>query len=403
MKKWTLDLLVLVFSSVLLVGCWNQRELTELAFVMAMGVDKGKGKEKYDVSFQVVVPANVSSGQEGGGGQGPPVVVYKSSGNNLTEAARKATKQIPRILYYAHTTIFVISEEVAKEGIFDLLDALDRDPEFRTTTFAIIAKDGKAIDLISSLTNLDKLPVNKFSKTLEATEEMLGENMKVNIDDVLSNSISTGKETVISGFKMLGDVKKGKSPQNIDTTRPPSMLVADGLAVFKRGKLVSWLSRDKVRGAIWVLGKMQGTDINIDMNGKANAISITPYLSDTNVSVTVKKGKPVINVYIKTVFKLSEVNTAFDITNPLNMKIIEKKVQSQIKRDIDMSIRTVKKYNSDIFGFGEKIHKENPKLWKKLESDWENQFSQLQVNVKVDAYYREAGKRNNPFWMDMKK
>jgi spore germination protein KC len=403
MKKLSAIVLMLISVTVLLGGCWNQNELTDLAFVMAMGVDKGTQNEKYNVSFQVVVPANVASGQDGGGGQGPPVVVYQSSGNNLTEAARKATKQIPRMLYYAHTNILVISEEVARDGILDLLDSLDRDPVFRTTTLVIIAKGIKAGDLISILTNLDKLPVDRFTKTLQATENMLGENMKVNIDNILSSSASAGKEPVISGFILHGNSKKGTSLQNINNTRPPAMVTADGLAVFRDGKLVGWLNHDKVRGAIWVMNKMKGTNINFNWEGKKDAVSMTPFLSNTNISVSVKNGKPSINILVETIFKLSEINTVYDLTKPLNIQKLEKKTAAQIKKDIEESIRSVQKYKADIFGFGEKIHRTHPRLWKKLKGDWNNQFAKLNVNIKVNAYYREAGKRNNPFWMDIDK
>jgi spore germination protein KC len=44
---------------------------------MAIGIDKGK-EEMYEVSFQFVIPSNVSTGQTGGG-EGPPIAVAKST------------------------------------------------------------------------------------------------------------------------------------------------------------------------------------------------------------------------------------------------------------------------------------------------------------------------------------
>src|SRR3954454_186533 len=102
MKKWFIMIWIFVISLPILSGCWNQKELTDLAFVMALGIDKTED-ELYHVSFQLVNPGNVSSGQNTGGGQGLPIAVYKSTGRTITEAARNATKKASRRLYYAHT------------------------------------------------------------------------------------------------------------------------------------------------------------------------------------------------------------------------------------------------------------------------------------------------------------
>src|SRR3954468_6172159 len=107
MKKGLLILTILVMLLPLLSACWNQKELTDLALVMALGIDKGKDK-KFKLSFQLVNPGNVTTGQNGGGGgQGLPIAVYRSTGDTITEAARNATKKVSRRLYYAHTNIVV--------------------------------------------------------------------------------------------------------------------------------------------------------------------------------------------------------------------------------------------------------------------------------------------------------
>ncbi len=402
MKKQYLSLLVLISVVPLLGGCWNQRELTDLAFVMALGIDKGE-KKKYDVTYQIVEPSNVSSGQTGGGGgaQGPPIVTYKSSGNNLTEASSNVTKQIPREIYYAHANILVISEELAREGILDILDKLERDTEFRTTTTVVIAKDNRAEDLVSTLTNLDKIPSYKFIKTLESTESLLGENIKVTIDDLLSAITSSGKEPVISGFTLMGSPEKGTSQQNINMTRSQALILADDLAVFKNGKLVGWLGQNNSRGAVWLLGRMKATNVDFDWKGKKDAVSTISNLSDTKVTFTVKNGKITANINIETIISLSEINRAFEIKNPNEIQELEKKTSVQIKKEVESSIKSVQKLKADIFGFGEKIYRQHPKLWKKIKGDWNNRFAEMDYQIKVKTYYRESGIRDNPFWSDI--
>ncbi|WP_413300501.1 Ger(x)C family spore germination protein [Bacillus sp. 1P10SD] len=401
MKKCLNTILILLLLLPVLSGCWNQKELTDLAFVMAMGIDKGKDK-KFHVSFQLVNPGNVSSGQTGGG-NGLPIAVYRSSGDTITEAARNATKKVSRRLYYAHTNVVVISEEVAKESLLYVLDALDRDPEFRTTTELVIAKGSSAEEIVTTLTILDRLPVTKITKQIKFSESMLGENMSINIDDFLNGLLSKGKQPIANGYRLVGDKPKAKKAENLQKTTTDAFLQADGLAVFNKGKLHGWIKHDNARGILWVLDKVKSTDININWEGKKNALSIAPIRSKTKVSVRIVNDKPIINVKNENEGWISEANTAIDLDNPEVIAQIEKLTEKEITKQIKASVKEAQKLKTDILGFGEKVHIKNPPLWKKIKANWDEEFAGLQVNVHVDSYIRRQGIRTKPFWSNMQK
>lgn len=398
-NKWNLLSLIIMMIGPILGGCWNQKELTDLAFVMAMGIDKGE-TSRYDVTFQIIIPGNVASGQNSGG-KGLPFAVYKSSGDNLTEAARKVTRKLPRRLYYAHTNLLVINEDVAREGVYNILDALERDPEFRTTTQMIVVKDTTADKFISTVTTIEKIPVTKITKSLKTTQEMLGENLEITIDEFVTSLVSSGKEPVISAFKIEGDEKSYDQLANTDTATPHTVLTADGLAIFQNGKLTEWINGEKARGIVWILNKVKSTDINLNWKGKKDAISITTIRAKATISANIKNGKPIIQVLIEEEGNFSEANANIDIMNPNEIKKIETALEKEIKEEITTSINEVQNLKSDIFGFGEKIHQKDPKLWKKLKEDWDEHFAELQVDVKVRAYIRRSGLRTNPFWFNL--
>jgi spore germination protein KC len=403
MKKWFMIILILVMSLPILSACWNQKELTDLAFVMALGIDRGED-DLYHMSFQLVNPGNVSAGQTGGG-QGLPIAVYKSTGRTVTEAARNATKKVSRRLYYAHTNLVVVSEEVARDRnlMLNLLDAFARDPEFRTTTEFLIARDTTAEQLVSTLTILDKLPVSKITKELKATEAMKGENFSVSIDDLIDGIVSSGKEPVLNGYRLIGMQEEANKATNLQKTTTDAFLAADGMAVIKDGALIDWIESTKARGVIWVLDKAKSTDITIKWKGKKNALSIVPIRSKTKVSTIFKNGKPVINIKVENEGWVSEANTAIDLMDPKVIGKIEKLVEKEIKKEIQSSVKEAQKLRTDIFGFGDSVHKANPKLWKKLKGNWNDYFADIEVNVKVDSYVRREGVRTNPFWSDINK
>lgn len=57
----------LLLCSILLGGCWDRREVNDVAFVMGTGLDK-EG-DQYRVTMQIALPGQLgSSGSTGGGG-----------------------------------------------------------------------------------------------------------------------------------------------------------------------------------------------------------------------------------------------------------------------------------------------------------------------------------------------
>jgi spore germination protein KC len=403
MKKSLIIILVLIMSVPVLSACWNQKELTDLAFVMALGIDRGED-DLYHISFQLVNPGNVSAGQTGGG-QGLPIAVYKSEGRTITEAARNATKEVSRRLYYAHTNLVVISEDVARDRnlMLNLLDAFARDPEFRTTTELVIARDSTAEEIVTTLTILDKLPVTKVTKELKFTEAMKGENKSVNIDEIIDGITGNGKEPIANGYRLIGRKEDASKATNLQKTTTDAFLAADGLAVFKDGALIDWIESNKSRGIIWVLDKAKSTDITLKWKGKKNALSVVPIRSKTKVSTIFKHGKPVINIKVENEGWISEANTAINLMDPKTIIKIEKMTEKKIKKEVESSVKEAQRLKCDIFGFGDIVHKANPKVWRKLKGNWNNYFADIEVNVKVNSYVRREGVRTNPFWSDINK
>ncbi|MBP3962579.1 Ger(x)C family spore germination C-terminal domain-containing protein [Paenibacillus sp. DLE-14] len=54
-------------------------------------------------------------------------------------------------------------------------------------------------------------------------------------------------------------------------------------------------------------------------------------------------------------------------------------------------IDSAKKYHSDIFGFGTAIHRANYKAWNQLKDNWEQEFTNLPVHIKVSTQIRRTG------------
>ncbi|MGG0454427.1 Ger(x)C family spore germination protein [Priestia megaterium] len=405
MKRKGAFLLLMMTMTLLLTSCWSKKELTDLAIVSAMGIDKTKNG-RYHLTLQIINPGNVAGGMQGGGAgtQSPPVTIYSASGDNIVEASRRASSRISRRLYYAHANLVVVGEKLAKEeGIDTLIDALDRDPEFRNTSTIVIANHSTAADLVKTLTPVDKIPANKVLKTLEFTERKWGENVKTSLQEVTKSLESPGRGTIVSGFRLVGNHKQAQKLDNLQESAPEATLQASGIAVLKQGKLVDWLYGKPARGTVWMLDKIQGTDININWGGRKQSIAYQTVRQKTSVSAQVKNGQPHISVHTRVEGDISDMEVPVDITNPKVITKIEKSVRKEIKKELRVAIEHAQKNKTDILGFGEVVHRTRPNQFKKLKTEWNDvYFPKLDVDIAVEAYVRRAGLRNKSFLSGVK-
>jgi spore germination protein KC len=390
--------LVVIGTTLLLSGCWSKKELTDLAIVAAIGIDKNE-EGGYVGTLQIINPGNVAGGMQGGGGsQGPPVSIITGTGDSIVELSRRTSRKLSRRLYYAHTNLVVISEDLAKEeSISTILDPLERDAEFRSTAIIVIAQGSKASDIVKVLTAIDKIPSNKVIKTLKFTEKTWGENIAVSMQDAIKILVSPGKELVVSGFRMSGDVDKGKKMENTQQTEPSSLLYAGSLAIFKSGKLTDWIDGKTARGSVFLLDKLNASAIGVKWEGKDEAILYELIRQKTTVMAKMEKGKPRVSIEVQAEGNIGETRVPTDLTNPDVLLKIEKVIEKEIKKEISMAVKQAQKNKSDIFGFGEALHRTNPKEWEKMASKWNDvYFPEVKTDIVVDAFIRRTGLRNAP-------
>jgi spore germination protein KC len=396
-NKRFLLLLVFFSNTLLLSGCWSKSELTDLAIVAALGIDKNE-EGRYVGTLQIINPGTVAGGMQGGAGsQGPSVSIITGTGDNIVELSRRTSRKLSRRLYYAHTNLVVISEELAKEeSISSILDPLERDAEFRSTAIIVIAQGTKASNIVKVLTAIDKIPANKVIKTLKFTERTWGENISVNMQDAIKTLVSPGKELVVSGFRLSGDANTGKKVDNTQQTEFSSFIYAGSLAIFKNGKLTDWIDGEAARGSVFLLDKLNASAIGVKWEGKDEAIVYELIRQKTKVMAKMKKGDPRVSIEVQAEGNIGEARVPIDLTNPDVLLKIEEEIEKEIKKEILMAVKQAQKNKSDIFGFGDVLHRTNPKEWEKMASKWNDvYFPEVKTDIIVDAFIRRTGLRNN--------
>ncbi|MDK2918909.1 MAG: spore germination protein [Candidatus Petromonas sp.] len=397
MKGKVTLLITLTILVISLTGCWNRRELTDLSIATAMGIDKSD--DGYLVTAQIINPSEIAA-------QVPTtrtaVTSYRTTGATVFEALRKLTKESPRKIYMSHMRTIVFGEDLAKEGIAKTLDFISRDHEFRTDFYILVARGVKATEVLNILTPLEKIPANKIYYSLRMSEKAWAATHAVQLDELISKLVSKGDNPVLTGILIKGDPEKGKKLSNVEQVKPSTLLEIDSLAAFKKDKLVGWLDMVESIGFNHITGNVKSTLVAIPCpNGGKLAAELIR--TKPNVKGRVEDGKPKINIDHFVEANIAETECAVDLSKTENIYKIEKTLANEIKSKMEKAVKRAQKdFKSDIFGFGEAIHRTDPKAWKELKEDWNKKFENLEVNIKVTVKIRRLGTIFNSLQKEIK-
>ncbi|MDK2800599.1 MAG: spore germination protein [Clostridiales bacterium] len=386
MKKRKVLLFFLVITILFLSGCWSKREINELAIVSVLGIDKSKGG--YLVSVQIINPSEVAAQEKT---TRAPVTTYGIEGKTIFEALRKLTLKSPRKLYFAHLRMVVFGEDLAREGIGKTLDFLSRDHEFRTNFYMLVAKNNKAEKVLNILTPMEEIPGNKMYAALETSEKVWAPTHTTQLDELINNMVAEGRNPVLTGVILKGNPKTGMDIRNVEKVDVPTVIQIGYIAAFKKDKLAGWLNETESRGYNSVMGYVKSSVVTIPCE-KGGNVAIEILKTRAKVKGKVKDGKPWIDIDYKVEGNVGDVECNIDLIKIETIDKIEKALEKEIKGYITAAVKKAQKdLKSDIFGFGEKIHKADPEAWKVLKQNWNEEFVDLPVDIKVTAKIKGLG------------
>ncbi|MDQ6418799.1 Ger(x)C family spore germination protein [Paenibacillus sp. LHD-117] len=397
MTRKTAMFMLLLIVLPIATGCWNRRELNDLAIVAGLGIDIADGK--YLVTVQVVDPGEVAAGQGTSGRS--PVTTFHAKGNTIFEAIRKMTTVTPRKLYFAHLRIMVIGEKLARKGIGEALDLLSRDQEGRTDFYIVVAKGTTAHNIVNVLTPMEKIPATKMYTSLEVSEKAWAPSVSVQLDQLITAIVSPGIQPVLTGISIQGNVAKGKKQANVDTPDTDTHLQYKGIAVFRGDKLVGWLNEAESKGYSNITDRLTSTVIETSCP-KGGKLGIEIIRSQAKINGKVKGGKPEAEVVIYTEANVADVECKIDLTKTNTLYDLEKKTEQVLIAHNEQALKKAKKLKCDIFGFGEAVHRADPGYWKAAKNDWGKIFAELPVQFRVEVKIRRIGTVGDSFLNDLK-
>ncbi len=378
MKKILLVIIILFIT-----GC-NYRELNDIAVVTAISVDRDK--DGYKTIVQVINPTKEQDSTSSGE---PDFITYTSTGKTLQESFRKVMLESPRKIYGSQMQLLIIGEELARDGIGDILDFFFRDPEIRFNFNVVVEKKNSDNKAIKTLTVLDNLSSSNIMDSIKNASNYIGNSIDVTFEDLMNMYLYDNLEIVLPSIYATGN-DNYNNDSNLSSTSNYSKVIVSNLSIFKDDKLQGYLTFNESIGYNFITDNIKDTLVSFECdNGRYLVSEIINNNSDIETDVIGRK----IIVTIHGNASINENNCDYNLKESSEIETINKMVNNKIEELVSNSANSIRnKYNSDIFGFRDLFYKKDYKEYNNIKSVWyEDVFNDIEVEVKSDIKLVEKG------------
>ena len=385
MKK--IKFLMLLLPIFLFTGCFNYRELNEIAIASAIGLDKTS--DGYIVTIQVMNTKKAS--ETGTSNDQPKFITFTTTGVTLQDAIRESILDSSRRIYPNHVQILIIGEDLAKSGISDVLDMFFRSVEFRKQTSVLIAKDSTAEEILNVVTPLESLNSKNIKDGLSVDSKYLGIGDTVSFEDLVGTFIDSNKEIVLPTVSITGTKSEGEKIENIETSDPSVRLIKSSLAIFKDDHLVGFLDNKQSMDLNFVRNKINNTILTYECGDNKY---LSSEIMSNKTSVEFLESPLKAQIKINSILNINEITCDIDLEDPVVIDEIEADLEEELKNDVYNTIKyIIEEYNSDVFGFRDFLYKNKTKYYEEIKDDWyDSIFPNMDIDVDVD--FNLTGKGN---------
>lgn len=376
MKKFLL--IVMIISLILSSGCWDMIELEDriLPYSVAIDLKLEKDKEQAeDKDFFISFSYPNINALGKNATQEDMAYVINANANSIFEARDEVSSRVHKSIYLKHLNVVVMSEEVFSNERFlrQILDGLKRDFIINKMVNLLITKES-AYDIM-----MKKLG----SKKQESVEGLL---ISLLHNEQMSTSFTP---IVLKDFIQYMDHKRAAI---IPLAIPEPEISLAGGGIFKDYQFLGYIDKDDNRNITLLNNQAKNKDIDFDFKGATISLFLDEIKSKKKL---VRDGEFLkiryqvemdgeIHQYI--IDEDRRINTQED------MEEIEKALAKIVKDEFTSTIEKLQKdFNADALGILEYLYKFYPKIYKKVEADWDSIFPYLDIEVVVQVNIRRRG------------
>ncbi|MEH7299864.1 Ger(x)C family spore germination protein [Neobacillus drentensis] len=371
-------LLLLACCMTIMTGCVEQKPLEKLGLITTAGYDLiGKEQIKGIVVVQKFDPMAKSATKV--------ISAISKTSKGLRQAENLKSNQK---LVSGQLRSVVYSRELAEKGIIQLVDTLNRDAAIGNMVYLTIAdqtaEEIMKIDYSKTNINLGTYIYNLIKQNVEG-EQIISPTLQ----EFNHNYYDIGKDPVLPILKMQG-----------------GDVVISGVGLFREDRLVDELKQsqlfflkilvDKYKAGTLELGFKKEELQDIMLKGLVQTplynkiyLTIDNIRSKSKIKLIDKQNLK-FKVEIKLDSRLLEMTEPLDLSKPATVKLLEKKMNKAMEKQVEDLLYHLRELDIDPIGFGNEyeVHYRGQQISKEK---WRELYKKAEFDVQVKNRIEKTG------------
>ncbi|MGG5773780.1 Ger(x)C family spore germination protein [Bacillus subtilis] len=366
MKKTIYKCVLPLLICILLTGCWDRTEINDIAFVVSSAIDKKK--DQYRVAMQIPLVGQLGGQTGGGGGTAGSKTWYvdSASGTTIREANNKLQTSLSRTINTSHRRTVIIGEDMARDGVAPVFDILTRNPQNRLTALILVSR-GEARDILNTDVQLEQFPAEMIRELA-----IIATSRPVFLSRFMSDLVEIGSDPYAPVISASKTKPGGKGKSN---------LKIDGLAIFKKDRLMDIFKDEHMTAALMLLNQARQPEFIVDLPNQMGQASIQLQKSNVSFHAAKKNGKLSMTIEIRAKGIIMENQSTYETRENDQYYIIQKALNRTIKKDVISTVHRLQKLKADPAGFQDRTIRSTATTKNLLKKEWEEVYKDMEVHV----------------------
>lgn len=396
-------LIILLLS---LTGCWDQSQIEERAYVIAIGLDKAEDENRIKITYLIANP-EYGSQVQGGGTEEPPDEIISFVTDDITTARNAANAVIEKEITYDLLRVLIVSEEFAKdEDFIRWMYDTTKDPEIRRDVHLVITKENTSEFIKNNNPTLETRPHRFFELALTRGIEtgMLPTSELIQFFRITE----ADAELFLAMYGTTRNKEEDNQAQDNDQFTAGEFQFEGqtnqtnfvGSAVFKEGKMIGKLTGDETRISIVLNPTLDASDIlttyTDPFNKKYQVATRVNKKMANKVAMDLNAATPTIDVTIPFEIEVLSAHSMVDYEKDIaKRKKLKKSIEEELTNKIEKLVkRTQEEFKAEPFGWSLIARKQFLTIPEYVEFNWMKSYPDMKVNIDVEVTFGQFGRQS---------
>ncbi|MDF2630328.1 MAG: Germination protein Ger(X)C family [Symbiobacteriaceae bacterium] len=372
---WLLSLLLLG------TGCWSRREVNEVAISSAIAIDEERN-QTIRITMQILRPtAAVESGQPRSG-----TFNVTATGPTTAAAIRNLDQQLSRRPEWKHNNAIILSENVARQGVGEIMDFFMRNHQSRLDQWILVTR-GKAAAVLVPRFQLESNQGIGIRRLNQSAVHSTAATVPVRLYDFVTSLTNPAEDPVAAAIETV----EFPDPSGEGEVNPRIRM--RGAAVFQHDRLAGWLDETEARSLDWFRGEATGAMVVVPCRkGPGRGTSVQLISTRSSLQPYWKNGQPAVRATVRATGQLGDLMCQEDLSKHEALVDLQRRTAAQMEAEMaKLMHRLQKDLGSDAVGLGVALERTFPAAWKKMSPQWREIFPKVSVTPEVVVELTQMG------------